>query len=71
MKIILLRHGETIWNTEHRLQGCKDIPLIASGAEQITRTGKHLAAAYPAFDLILSSPLQRARKKLKDVCQDN
>jgi len=67
MKIILLRHGETIWNIEHRLQGCRDIPLIASGAEQITRTGNHLSAVCPTFDLIVSSPLQRAKKSAEII----
>ena len=34
-KILILRHGETIWNTEGRLQGCQDIPLTDNGVEQI------------------------------------
>lgn len=33
MKIILIRHGETIWNKERRLQGCQDIPLSPEGRE--------------------------------------
>ena len=67
MKIILLRHGETIWNKEGRLQGCQDIPLSDIGAEQIRTTGAHLAASGIHIDHILSSPLQRARKSAEII----
>lgn len=67
MKIILLRHGETIWNKEGRLQGCQDIPLSEIGAEQIRTTGAHLAASCIHIDQILSSPLQRARKSAEII----
>ena len=67
MKIILLRHGETIWNKEGRLQGCQDIPLSDAGAEQIRTTGAHLAASGIHIDHILSSPLQRAQKSAEII----
>ena len=67
MKIILLRHGETIWNKESRLQGQRDIPLSDIGAEQIRTTGAHLAASGIHIDHILSSPLQRARKSAEII----
>lgn len=67
MKIILLRHGETIWNKERRLQGCQDIPLAENGIQQIVQTGEHLAVTRPGIDLILSSPLLRAKKSAEIV----
>ena len=67
MKIILLRHGETIWNKEGRLQGCQDTPLSDTGAEQIRTTGAHLASSGIHVDRILSSPLQRARKSAEII----
>ena len=65
MKIYLLRHGETVWNKERRLQGTQDIPLAPNGAEQLRQTGKHLADTGVIFDTIVCSPLQRARESAK------
>ncbi len=69
MKILLLRHGETIWNTEGRLQGCQDIPLTDNGVEQIRTTGASIAALGLSIDRILSSPLQRAYKSAQIIAQ--
>ena len=69
MKILFLRHGETIWNIESRLQGCQDIPLTDNGMEQIRITGKHLADSGLHVDHILSSPLQRAHKSAEIIAQ--
>ncbi len=70
MKIILLRHGETIWNKETRLQGCRDIPLSPAGAEQISRTGKHLADFNIIPDTVLSSPLSRALESARIAAEE-
>ena len=55
---MLLRHGQTIWNAEHRFQGQTDIPLDETGEAQAERAARLLAALRP--DLIVSSDLQRA-----------
>ncbi len=70
MRIILLRHGETVWNKENRLQGCKDIPLSPEGVTQISRTGKHLADFPFQIDTILSSPLTRAVESARTVAKE-
>lgn len=67
MKILLLRHGETIWNIEGRLQGCRDIPLTDTGMAQISTTGAHLAASGIHIDHIVSSPLLRAQKSAEII----
>ena len=56
--LAFVRHGETDWNRERRLQGRADIPLNETGIEQANA----LAASFdPAeWSLILSSPLSRA-----------
>jgi len=55
---VLWRHGQTIWNAEHRFQGQSDIPLDETGQAQAERAARLLAALHP--DLIVSSDLTRA-----------
>jgi probable phosphoglycerate mutase len=57
-RILLIRHGETAWNAERRLQGHLDIPLNAEGQRQAALLGRALADE--TIDLIVSSDLQRA-----------
>lgn len=67
MNIYLLRHGETDWNKEGRLQGHTDIPLNGNGRTQIRNAAKILADRYSPMDLILSSPLVRAYESAQIV----
>lgn len=60
MKIYLIRHGETDWNLERRLQGGVDIPLNEKGLELARVTAKGLRDIH--FDVIYTSPLQRAKQ---------
>lgn len=60
MNIYLLRHGETDWNQEERLQGHTDIPLNQNGRLQISHAAETLADLCVDIDLIISSPLARA-----------
>ncbi len=59
MDILLIRHGETTWNRERRMQGHIDIPLNDEGRRQARALGVALKAERP--DAIWSSDLQRAR----------
>ncbi|MDE7038136.1 MAG: histidine phosphatase family protein, partial [Lachnospiraceae bacterium] len=60
MKLYIVRHGETEWNKERRLQGQVDIPLNESGRRLARETSGGLAGIH--FDLCYSSPLSRARE---------
>jgi broad specificity phosphatase PhoE len=54
----LLRHGQTDWNVEMRLQGISDIPLNANGRNQV-QLAAPIITSQP-WDVILTSPLSRA-----------
>ncbi|HEX7365386.1 MAG TPA: histidine phosphatase family protein, partial [Dehalococcoidia bacterium] len=59
MKLYLVRHGETAWNQERRIQGgSSDIGLSEVGKEQAARLGLVLKGMN--IDAIYSSPLRRA-----------
>lgn len=60
--LIFVRHGETDWNVESRLQGQRNIPLNARGRMQAARNGAELLRAIPGvegYDFV-ASPLDRA-----------
>ena len=57
MKIHLLRHGQTDWNLEGRVQGQTDVPLNQTGKQQIVRFSTRVE--YP-YSLVITSPLRRA-----------
>jgi broad specificity phosphatase PhoE len=56
--MVCLRHGQTLWNVEHRFQGHSDIALDETGVAQAARAASLLASLRPT--LIVSSDLQRA-----------
>ncbi|CAN5634415.1 histidine phosphatase family protein [soil metagenome] len=63
--LYLLRHGETAWNLERRMQGSKDSTLTARGREQAAAMGRALAAELaraPGPTIFLRSPLGRTRE---------
>lgn len=60
MLLYLVRHGETDWNRQHRIQGLTDIPLNDTGRDQARRAGRLLARR--DWDAVVSSPLQRAHE---------
>ncbi|WP_342022609.1 histidine phosphatase family protein [Arthrobacter citreus] len=57
-RLVLVRHGETDWNQERRLQGRTDNPLNGVGRAQAREAGRLLAASQ--WDVVVSSPLMRA-----------
>ena len=58
MELYIIRHGETVWNAENRLQGTCDIDLNENGREKAVILGNQLDSVY--FDKIYVSPLIRA-----------
>jgi broad specificity phosphatase PhoE len=67
--IYLLRHGETEWNAQGRIQGALDSPLTARGREQAQVMGLALKRALSGASLPLyCSPLGRARQTMEIIC---
>lgn len=60
MEIYIVRHGETLWNKEKRLQGRTDIDLNENGRDLARQTGEALMDT--AIDRIYASPLRRAKE---------
>jgi len=59
-EIVLVRHGETEWSRSGQHTGVTDLPLLPEGEEQALTVAPKLAGR--EFALVLSSPMQRARR---------
>jgi probable phosphoglycerate mutase len=70
---LFIRHGETDWNAEGRLQGQRDTSLNARGYRQAAEAGRRLASTLAALDrradeaLFVASPLERTRETMAGV----
>jgi broad specificity phosphatase PhoE len=67
--IYVIRHGQTDWNAEGRLQGQKDIPINAIGRGQATHNGetlRDLVGQADGFDFV-ASPLSRTRETMERI----
>ena len=60
MTLYFLRHGETDYNLEKRIQGWSDVPLNDLGIFQAEEVGEKIRANGIEFDKVFSSPLRRA-----------
>ncbi len=62
--LVLLRHGESIWNKENRFTGWTDVDLSEKGFREATRAGKVLKKEGYTFDVAFTSMLKRAIRTL-------
>lgn len=60
VKIYLIRHGETVFNTEERIAGQMETDLTKNGVNQALAVGKNMLEQGVNLDVILCSPLKRA-----------
>jgi 2,3-bisphosphoglycerate-dependent phosphoglycerate mutase len=63
-KLVLIRHGESVWNKENRFTGWKDVDLSDRGREEAQAAGKLLKAEGFTFDVAYTSVLKRAIRTL-------
>jgi probable phosphoglycerate mutase len=66
-EVLLLRHGETLWNIEGRIQGHGDSPLSAEGEAQAEALAKRLATERP--EALYTSDLGRARQTMEPIAR--
>jgi len=67
MRFIVIRHGETEWNIQHRYQGQQDSPLTEKGCRQAEAIAERLANV--DLDLLVSSDLGRAVETAKRIAR--
>ena len=63
-KVVLLRHGESIWNKENLFTGWTDVDLSEKGRDEAKQAGVMLKEQGYSFDLAFTSVLKRAIRKL-------
>lgn len=63
-KIVLLRHGESVWNKENRFTGWTDVDLSDRGREEAKEAGRLLKQEGFVFDVAFTSVLKRAIRTL-------
>jgi 2,3-bisphosphoglycerate-dependent phosphoglycerate mutase len=59
-KLILVRHGQSIWNQENLFTGWTDVDLSEQGRQEAAQAGRELLKAQLSFDIAFTSVLKRA-----------
>ena len=68
MKVYIIRHGETAWNVQKRLQGVSDTELNEKGIQMAKLTAEALKDV--PFDCCFTSPLKRAKDTALYILKD-
>ncbi len=69
MIFYLVRHGQTDWNNEKRMQGHVNIPMNETGIQQINDLADRIKKEGIRFDRLIASPLDRARKSAEIIAE--
>jgi 2,3-bisphosphoglycerate-dependent phosphoglycerate mutase len=69
-KLVLVRHGESLWNKENRFTGWYDVDLSEKGREEAKKAGQALKKEGYTFDVAFSSVLKRAIRTLQIVLDE-
>jgi broad specificity phosphatase PhoE len=65
-RIVLVRHGQTVWNREQRFRGQADVELDEFGLRQAEATGQYVATRWPIV-AVYASPLRRTMQTAEAV----
>lgn len=66
-KVVLIRHGESVWNKENRFTGWTDVDLTENGVQEAVKAGKLLKKEGFKFEKAYTSYLKRANKTLNTI----
>ena len=66
-KVVLIRHGESVWNKENRFTGWTNVDLSEQGVQEALKAGKLLKEEGFKFTLAYTSYLKRAVKTLNNI----
>lgn len=66
-ELYLVRHGRTMFNEKHVIQGWCDAPLTPEGEEQAARVGRYLAHEGIVFDRAFTSTLTRTQQTMERI----
>jgi 2,3-bisphosphoglycerate-dependent phosphoglycerate mutase len=66
-RLVLVRHGQSLWNLQNRFTGWVDVPLTATGEEEARRAGEQLRGQ--RFDVAYTSALTRAQETLRLILE--
>lgn len=66
-ELVIIRHGESVWNKENRFTGWQDVDLSQQGENEAKKAGLHLKNSGLTFDVAYTSKLKRAIKTLNYV----
>ncbi len=69
-KLVLVRHGESVWNKENRFTGWTDVDLSAQGLIEAREAGRVLKAEGLIFDAAYTSVLKRAIRTLHTILDE-
>ncbi|MGB5420712.1 MAG: 2,3-bisphosphoglycerate-dependent phosphoglycerate mutase, partial [Desulfobacterales bacterium] len=69
-RLVLLRHGESVWNKENRFTGWTDVALTEQGTREAMEAGRTLKREGYRFDIAFTSVLKRAIKTLWLVMEE-
>ena len=70
IKLVLVRHGQSMWNLENRFTGWTDVELSEQGIEEAKEAGKVLKEKGFKFDVAYTSVLKRANDTLKYILEE-
>lgn len=70
MKLVLVRHGESVWNKENKFTGWTDVDLSENGVKEATNAGMLLKENGFSFDIAYTSVLKRANDTLDYILKE-
>lgn len=70
IKLVIVRHGQSIWNLENKFTGWTDVDLSENGIKEAKEAGKILKSKNYKFDIAYTSVLKRAQDTLKYILEE-